>query len=113
MVWLPWIVWALLIGAAIGLVCYASFARAAKVNIDCSSLAQAVSSAAAFRDADANLEKTLAIFKRLNEDASRDEFAVLEREIRRVWREGLSQDEAALAIYKRCKDQLGDMGRES
>jgi hypothetical protein len=38
---------------------------------------------------------------------------VIDREIRRLWREKRTREASTQAVYKRCRAQLGDMGLES
>lgn len=99
--------WAAVAACAI----YSSCARAAPVEFDCPQLAVVIHNAAMLRDLDANLEKVLALGK-ANSGIQGPRWAVLERELRRLWKGGQSADKAAQDVYKRCRAQLGDMGRE-
>lgn len=109
---LAWWIWALVIAGAIALVVWATPVRAEQVDFDCVDLAIIVASAADFRDAGAQLDKTLAIARVRNSERSRAHLAVIEREIRRVWDEKRSRRLATLSVYRRCIAQLGDMGWE-
>jgi hypothetical protein len=86
-VW-PWLLWAMVIAFAIGAVTCASQARA-------------------------ELEKTVRLARQRNSDASPEQLAVIDREIRRLWREKRTREASTQAVYKRCRAQLGDMGLES
>lgn len=82
------------------------------VQFDCRMLAGAIDAVAKFRDVDANEEKTIALYHEINPQLRGPQWAVLEREMRRLWRERLPADEASWALFRRCQQQLGDMGRE-
>lgn len=91
-------------------------ARAAPVLFDCADLAQGIASAADFRDAGADLEKTVRLAReRSKENGITDDprLDVFEREIRKLWAEKKRRGAAVRDVYKRCRDQLGNMGRES
>jgi hypothetical protein len=111
-VW-PWLLWAMVIAFAIGAVTCASQARAEPIEFDCAALATGIAMAADFRDAGADLEKTVRLARQRNSDASPEQLAVIDREIRRLWREKRTREASTPAVYKRCRAQLGDMGLES
>ena len=84
------------------------------VVFDCRQLASAVEAMAIFRDAGADVDKTVDIlFAQVKRRTAAPRWAVIEREIRRMWIEPLSGPEAGFALYQRCQAKLGDMGRES
>lgn len=84
------------------------------VVFDCGALGSAVEAMAIFRDVGADVDKTLEIlFAHVKRRTPAPRWAVIEREIRRMWTEPLPGPEAGAAVYKRCQQQLGDMGRES
>jgi hypothetical protein len=89
-------------------------ARAAEkaVIVDCGALAENITSLADFRDTGTRLELVVRLARKRQGDGPAEQ-AVLEREIRRMWREGLDAEDAGHAVYKRCKAQLGDMGRDA
>jgi hypothetical protein len=78
---------------------------------DCRALAEAVAPFADYRDAGADVERVVARIRKENTDAPRVRIDVFDRELHRLWAEGLPADEAAYALYKRCTEQQGDMGR--
>lgn len=80
--------------------------------MDCADLYAFALQIAVLRDLDANRAKVLARVKELNRDLAPARLAVLERELKRVWREGKRPEEAAMALYTQCMEQLGDMGAE-
>lgn len=82
------------------------------VTFDCRALARAIGNVATFRDVDASEDKTVTLYREINPQIQGPQWAAIEREIRRLWRERLPADEAVLALYLRCQQQLGDMGRE-
>lgn len=82
------------------------------VLFNCRTLAQAVGGVAVYRDVGADQAKTIAMLRAKNAWLGGSHLQALEREIRRMWREGLTPEEAEFALYKRCEAQLGDMGRE-
>jgi len=82
------------------------------VRFDCAELAAAIGRVAIYRDVDADQAKTIAMFRAKNPQVGMLHMQAIEREIRRVWREGLAPGEAEFALYRRCQAQLGDMGME-
>ncbi len=105
-IFLPWIVWALVVGAAIGLVVYASQARAA---FDCHDFAMIAGSAADFRDAGADMGRTVKIARARNIDRTQAELALIEREVRRVFRERKTRRLEISQVYRRCRASRGSM----
>jgi hypothetical protein len=87
-------------------------ARAEGVMFDCADLATVISLIADFRDTDASLEKVVKLALERNVDSSLAHRAVIEREIRRLWKEGRPRRDAVRQLYKRCRDVMGDMGRD-
>lgn len=107
---LAWRFFALL--AVLFIVAPLAFAQEPKgIIFDCKALADGIGAAAAYRDVGADLSKTIAFYRSRAQETPEPRKAVVEREIRRMWREGLPGAEAAFAVYKRCEAQLGDMGR--
>ena len=82
-------------------------------RIDCQEFGRVIAAVAVFRDAGADIDKTVALFRRMNPQIPAPRWALVEREVRRMWREALPADEAGFSLYLRCQAQLGDMGRES
>lgn len=82
------------------------------VTFNCGQLARAIGAVATYRDADASEEKTIAMYRAINPQIRGPQWDVLEREMRRLWRERLPAEEAAWGLFMRCQQQLGDMGRE-
>jgi uncharacterized protein YecT (DUF1311 family) len=79
---------------------------------DCQVLAELINAAADFRDTDAKLDLVVQMaLDRLHDTPTQK--AVLEREIRRMWIEGLPANDAAFSVWRRCQKQMGDMGVES
>jgi hypothetical protein len=78
----------------------------------CGALAASIRLMADFRDAGADVERVVKMALEHNSDEPAAHRAVIEREIRRVWTEERPGPAAALAVFKRCQAQLGDMGRE-
>lgn len=83
------------------------------LHFDCKALADGIGAAAVYRDVGADLTKTIAFYRTSASATPEARKVVIEREIRRMWREGLPRAEAAFAVYRRCEAQLGDMGQES
>lgn len=113
---LAWWIWGLVIAGAMLLGAWVQPARAQEVRgliFDCAAVAQGISAAAVYRDVGADLGKTIAYYRENAPSVPEARKAVVEREIRRMWREGLPAAEAAFSVYKRCQKQLGDMGRET
>jgi len=102
-------------GIAVLLVFYAALALAQDnaARIDCQEFGRVIAAVAVFRDAGADIDKTVALFRRMNPQIPAPRWALVEREVRRMWREALPADEAGFSLYLRCQAQLGDMGRES
>jgi hypothetical protein len=88
-------------------------AHADPVIFDCQQIALAMSLVADFRDTGADLEKMVALAMKQNEELALPYQEVLEREIRRVWKEAKPKRNAVASVYRRCRAQLGDMGRAS
>jgi hypothetical protein len=105
----PVLIWAAIIGLVLALALHAGKVRAQEpVSFDCQSLAGVISQAVNYRDAGANVNRTVAVFLRKLK-LPKGHAAVLEREIRRMWRERLDEDDAGFAIFKRCIEKNGDM----
>lgn len=110
---LGWVAFAALIMVVAGCLALLWPRMANAARFDCADLAMLIGGAADFRDAGADLEKTLAIAReRSGGHQGNAEHRVLEREIRRVWQEQLPRRRAIAMLYKRCRAQLGDMGAE-
>lgn len=88
-------------------------AQAPPATVDCRSMAMTLERIATYRDTGANLDKVVGLLRKLAAGSPVELVAVYEREVRRMWREGLAADDAALAFYVRYTSRLGDMGRES
>lgn len=105
---------AVLLGLAAALVLALILPRQAHAQqFDCHDLASVINAAAQFRDARAKLHLTVKIARETSPHRTRAEHVVIEREIRLMWRDGLRRDDAAGEVYRRCRAQLGDMGRDS
>lgn len=102
--------WAALLGLVVYIV---APARAQPVLFDCEPFATGIARMADFRDTGADLGRVIAMARKRNPDMPFAYRAVVEREMRRLWREGLPAERAREALYRRCMEQLGDMGRES
>lgn len=109
---LPWLIWAIVVGLAISLVVYATRADAEPVRFDCQQFAVGIGLAVDFRDTGAQLDKVLTLARKRNGDVSVAHREAIEREIRRAWSEGRSRERAVFDVFKRCQQQMGDMGRE-
>ena len=71
-------------------------------DAECKALAHFVRISAEIRDLEANLEKHLALVRRrMTEDGMRLS-PVIERELRRVYAEGLEPDRAEISAHTRC-----------
>lgn len=105
---------AVLIGLAAALVLWliAPPARAEGVVFDCADLAGAAGQIADFRDVGGDLDKTLALLRERVKSAPAH-LEVLERETRRIWKAGKRRSVVVADVYKRCRQQLGDMGMDS
>lgn len=88
-------------------------ARADPVLFDCAQLAAAVGNMADFRDTGGRLELVVRMARDRNRGAPASYLDVIEREIRRLWREQLPRAAAVDSAFKRCRAQLGDMGRDT
>ena len=90
---------------AIALCAIAAGARAQGTlfsDAECKALAHFVRTSAEIRDLEANLEKHLALVRRrMTEDGMRLS-PVIERELRRVYAEGLEPDKAEISAHTRC-----------
>lgn len=109
---LPVILWLAAICFVILAIVRCSDAQA-QVRVDCESFANAIGYFADMRDVRGGLEETVALARRRNSDLGEMESAVLEREIRRMWKEGLRREDAMWRVYQRCFKQMGDMGADS
>lgn len=109
---LAWRIWALAVVLFIVAPIACAQAPAGGLIFDCNALAEGIRSAAIYRDVGADLGKTIA-FYRTSATHPEPRKEVVEREIRRMWREGLPPAEAGFAVYRRCQAQHGDMGRET
>lgn len=113
MILLPWLIWAIVIGLVIALVLYASRAHA-QAHFDCEQLAYGIGNVAVLRDLGADMNKVIAAtLKENRRQVAPAHMAAIEREIRRVWREGLDPEKAKAEVFNRCRAQGGDMGVES
>lgn len=116
-----WYGWGILAVAAIAVVFAFSVSQAqtrkpAGVYFDCRELADAVGGFADFRDTGADLERVIRMLHNsVRDSASKrpERYQVIEREIRRMWAEGLPYPEATQQLYERCVRQMGDMGRST
>lgn len=79
----------------------------------CEALAQGIAGLVPFRDADANVDKVVAMVQKLNPQASPAQQAAIEREIRRMWADGKEAEAVGLELFMRCHAQGGDMGTPS
>lgn len=100
-----WLIWALAIATA-------GEARAA-ARFDCVDLATMAGAAVDFRDAGAKEDKTVRVARQRNTDRTPAELAVIEREVRRVFREKLPRRQAVANLYGTCRRAGGLMGIES
>lgn len=82
------------------------------VRMDCQQLAKAVASAMVFRDVGADLKKLEASVRAHAGAQAGPHLEATLREIRRAWPMDRPPEEVAFAVYQRCIQQLGDMGRE-
>lgn len=77
--------------------------------VDCHDFAMAAGSAADFRDAGADLEKTIRVARDRSKDRTQAELALLEREIRRVFRDKKPRRPLIAETYRRCRAARGAM----
>lgn len=116
--WCAWAIVALLL-IVVPAACHFSQAQEPKrggVIFDCRQLTETIADFADFRDTDANVDKVIALLRSGLHGADKSapaRFAVIEREIRRLWAEGLPARQALEQLHKRCTGQLGDMGRDA
>lgn len=82
------------------------------VLMNCQNLAKAVASAMVFRDVGADVKKLEAHVRAQVGGTATPQIEATLREVRRMWATTLPPEEAAFAVYQRCTQQLGDMGRE-
>jgi hypothetical protein len=82
------------------------------VQIDCGRLARLIDAASSYRDTGADLNLFIAWMHKVGADMPPAQREVLAREVRRMWKEKLPGEDAGIAVYTRCTQQLGDMGRE-
>lgn len=102
------------LGLVLALVLAVIYPRAAHAQkFDCHDLAMVGGAAVDFRDAGAQLEKTVRIARARNADRTQAELAVIEREVRRAFESKATRREAIAELYKRCRKFGGDMGRAS
>ena len=83
-----------------------------RMAVDCKDLAAHVSLATWARDMHADENMVAIYFSKANQHLGHNLVRALEREVRRVWKEKLPAGKAIEAAFKRCQQQLGDMGRE-
>lgn len=102
----PLVGWVLGIALVVALVLAApSLGRAepAPVLFDCQSFGKLIGGVMTYREAGASLGKTLQLYHRkLN--LPKQYAAIVEREIRRAWKEGQAEDDAAFTAFKRCTE---------
>lgn len=110
---LPLLAWLLVIAAVISLVVWAAPVRAEPVSFECRTFAPAIAGFTDFRDTGARLELVIKMARQRNPQMTRAHMAVVERELRRLWQERLTRDQAELRLYERCVAQMGDMGRDT
>jgi hypothetical protein len=108
----------MIVAIVAGLALGAIFARPAHagreaVEFDCGELALVIYRIADFRDTGADLERVVRLAHEQNAEVSRAHREVIEREIRRLWKERQPAEEAAARLFRRCRAQLGDMGYET
>ena len=84
-----------------------------EVEVDCDDYAAFAGFFTTYRDADAKLEKLVEMLRARFAvgGVDPDRQAIYLAELRRMWHEGLSREEAAAAAHKRCTDQLGSYPR--
>jgi hypothetical protein len=99
------------VAAALVLASWSPRLQAEPVLFDCHYLAELARRGATYRDAGADVEKTIGVFLSHEIPPTRPHGEALARELRRVWLEGKSEEEVAVAAFLRCQRQLGDMGR--
>ena len=81
-----------------------------RLVFDCTQFAQYARSMAMLRDIGANLDKVIAELRKDMRPGLM--LAVLEREAKTVWASNAPRLEIEHGAYKRCQQQLGDMGME-
>lgn len=110
----PWRLWAL---TALALILIPVACQPVKAQtptdtvFNCRALAEAIAPFADFRDAGADLPMVIAMLRERTQGINPARRAVVEREIRRLWLEGLPRLESAFQLYERCERQLGQMGQ--
>lgn len=101
---------AIVVGVAAALVLFLILPREARAaRFDCHDFAMVAGSAADFRDAGAQLDLTLVIARDRSKDRTQAELALIEREIRRVFREKKNRRRVVAETYRRCRDTRGSM----
>lgn len=81
----------------------------AAVRFDCHDFAMVAGSAADFRDAGADLEKTLMVVRERSKDRTQAELSLIEREVRLVFREKKKRSRVIAELYRRCRASRGSM----
>lgn len=81
-----------------------------KASFDCHSYASFAGRMAEFREVGAPLAGLLEYLRQNNPPGLA--LGALEREAKRVYAEGRPRSEAVWSAYKRCQEQLGDLGVE-
>lgn len=108
---------AIVVVAALALAGIMGNARAQeRVEFDCQALAAGVASIVVFRDTGADVDRVVALFRKLNAEGGKATPAhlnAIEREIRAMWQADAEAEVVAMELFMRCKAQDGDMGRAS
>lgn len=99
------------VAAVVGLYSYSRKAHAG--TEDCESYAKFAEAIAVYRDVEANREKVIQEFKRINPHIPPATWRSLEREALRVWAEQRPREDARDLAFRRCIERLGDMGTDS
>lgn len=76
---------------------------------DCHDIAMLAGGAADFRDAGADLEKTIRISRLRHADRTAAELAVIEGEVRKAFREKKHRRQVIAETYRRCRSRRGAM----
>jgi len=111
---LAWWIWAVVVVALIAgafVVAGCAAAQNRGVVFDCRQLAELMERLSSYRDAGAELDRTLAVI-RLRIETPEQHWQAIRREARLVWTEGLPGEAAMQRTYDRCRARLGDMGFE-
>lgn len=81
----------------------------AAISFDCHDIAMLAGGAADFRDAGAEVEKTVRISRLRHGDRTAGELAVIEREVRAVFKEKKQRRQVIAETYRRCRSRRGAM----